>query len=82
MSLRKSILAAAGMACSGILLTGCVDSAYDLSDIDKTMELKVDNLAIPINMEAVELSQVIEVKEGDKLKIVDGKYAVAVEAGR
>lgn len=67
------------MACSGILLTGCVDSAYDLSDIDKTMELKVDNLAIPINMEAVELSQVIEVKEGDKLKIVDGKYAVAVE---
>lgn len=68
-----------GCLVSVALVTGCTDSAYDLSDIDTTTEIKVNNLAIPINMEAITLDQIIDVKEGESLKVVDGKYAVSVD---
>lgn len=68
-----------GCLASVALVTGCTDSAYDLSDIDTTTEIKVNNLAIPINMEAITLDQIIDVKEGENLKVVDGKYAVSVD---
>lgn len=61
------------------LLAGCTDSAYDLSDIDTTTEIKVKNLAVPVNMDAVTLDQIIDVKEGENLKIVNGQYAVLVD---
>lgn len=76
---QKSFLTALPALLAAMLATGCTDSAYDLSDIDTTTELKVNNLAIPVNMEDVTLDQVIEIKEGDKLKVVDGKYAVMIE---
>ncbi|MBD5223516.1 MAG: hypothetical protein HDS71_05635 [Bacteroidales bacterium] len=68
-----------GYLATAALLAGCTDSAYDLSDIDTTTELKVNNLAVPINMEAITLDQIIDVKEGESLKVIDGKYAVMVE---
>lgn len=69
------------LGCLGIaaLTTGCVDSAYDLSDIDTTTEIRVNDLTVPINMDAITLSEVIDVKEGESLKIVNGQYVVTVE---
>lgn len=65
--------------CSGMLLTGCIDSAYDLSDIDTETEIKINNLVLPINIDQLNLDDVISIDEGSKIQIVDGKYAVLVE---
>lgn len=59
-----------GAATLSVLLTSCIDDNYDLSDIDTTSEFKVDNLALPINLDPVVLSDIIKIKEGDELKEV------------
>ena len=43
------------------LLSGCVDDAYDLSNIDTSAELKVNGLALPLNIEDITLDDVINV---------------------
>lgn len=48
-----------------LLLTGCIDDNYDLSDIDTTTQLKVNDLVVPINLKAVTLDNVIDVDEND-----------------
>ncbi|MDE6255597.1 MAG: hypothetical protein K2M39_05330 [Muribaculaceae bacterium] len=54
-----------------LLLTGCIDDNYDLSDIDKTTELKVNNLVVPVNLDAIELSEIIKIDDDSKIKIVN-----------
>lgn len=51
-----------------LLLTGCIDDKYDLSDIDTTSEFKVNDLVLPLNLDPVLLSDIIKVEEGDQLK--------------
>lgn len=55
-------------------LASCVDDKYDLSDIDTTVQVKVNDLTIPVNLDAIELKSILE--EGDEIKIVDGQYAI------
>jgi len=56
----------AGLPLAGmLLLTGCVDENYDLSDIDTTTEMKIDNLVLPINLKPVTLDKVIDVDDSD-----------------
>lgn len=64
-----------------LALMGCVDEKYDLADIDTTSEFKVKDLVLPINLDPVVLSDIIKVKEGDKLKevTINGKTFYAVE---
>lgn len=52
---RIYIPATAAMA-SLMLLSACVDDSYDLSDIDTSMEVKVNDLVIPVNLGTVTLS--------------------------
>lgn len=76
----KSIKLAAmplGMLC---LLSACVDDNYDLSDIDTNVELKVTDLTVPVNIDPIQLKNVFDIKEGDRIQVVDGRYAV-VETG-
>lgn len=54
-----------------LLLSGCIDNDYDLSDIDKTTQINVNDLVIPVNIDAIELSDIIEIKDDSKIKIVD-----------
>lgn len=61
---------------SAILLTACVDDKYDLSDIDTTVGLKVNDLVIPMNMDAITLKSVIDIKDGDDIQVINGEYAV------
>lgn len=74
---------AAIAAGSAVLLSGCIDNNYDLSDIDTTTQIKFNNLTLPIQIDPVLLSDVIEVKEGDKIQevTVNGEtfYAVRQE---
>lgn len=48
-----------------LLLTGCIDDNYDLSDIDTTTQLKVNDLVIPVNIESITLDNVMDIDEND-----------------
>lgn len=66
------------------LLTGCIDDNYDLSDIDTTTELKVNDLVIPVNLASITLDNVIDIDEDDpdatiKYVEIDGKKYFAIE---
>ena len=63
-----------------LLLTGCIDNSYDLSDIDTTSEIKINNLTLPINLDVVKLNDILNVSEDGKIKIttIDGKEIYAV----
>ncbi len=60
-------------------LTGCTDDDYDLSDLDKTAQIPVNDLTVPVNIDEIYLSDIIDVKPGDRVQIVDGGYAVVEE---
>lgn len=64
------------IATLSIVSYGCVDDKYDLSDIDTTSSFKVKDLVVPVNIDAVTLNSVLDLKEGEAIEIVNGQYAV------
>ena len=50
---------------SMLLLTGCTDDKYDLSDIDTTTAIKLNNLVVPVNLESIYLDQVFKIDDDD-----------------
>ncbi|MDE5799918.1 MAG: hypothetical protein K2H74_02715 [Paramuribaculum sp.] len=72
MKLSKVTLVAAILP----LLASCVDSNYDLSDIDTTVEMQVKNLVVPINIDAVTLGSIVNLKEDEVVKVYNGEYAI------
>lgn len=63
-------------ALTTVALTGCVDDKYDLSDIDTTAGIKVNDLVVPVNIDAVTLESIINLKDGESIEVIDGQYAV------
>lgn len=56
----------AGLPVLGMfLLTGCIDDNYDLSDIDTTSRIPVNNLVLPLNLKPVTLDKVIDTDDDD-----------------
>jgi len=76
-SLPKLSLTAAALAC--LPLTACFDDNYDLSDIDTTAEIKVNDLVVPVNLDEITLSNVFDLDEESVVKEIDGAYAVLVD---
>ena len=78
MKLYKNLLLG---AMSGVLLTGCIDDKYDLSDIDTTSQFKITDLVLPLNLDPVLLSDIIKIEEGEKLTevTINGNTFYAVE---
>ncbi|MCH5214821.1 MAG: hypothetical protein J1E97_06465 [Muribaculaceae bacterium] len=68
-------------AVSAVALTGCIDDKYDLSDIDTTTQIKINDLVLPLNLEPVLLSDIIKVDPDDKLTevTIDDKTFYAVQ---
>lgn len=52
-------------------LTSCFDDGYDLSNIDTTSRVKVDNLVVPIQLDEVTLGDIITIKDDSKIKTVN-----------
>lgn len=80
--MKHYLLYAAGLI-AATSVTSCVDDKYDLSDIDTTARIQVDNLTIPVNVDAITLSSLFDLDPDDpdaKIKVVNGTYAV-VESG-
>lgn len=67
--MRKLSICTLGVC--ALALVGCVDNNYDLSDIDTTARVNVENLVVPLNMDEVTLKSVLDLKETSKIKIVE-----------
>lgn len=61
-------------------LIGCVDNDYDLSDIDTTVQLSVNDLTVPINFDEIYLKNILKPADDSSIKQLDGEYAV-VQSG-
>lgn len=76
--MKFSRIKAIPIAALTLAVTGCIDDAYDFNDIDTTARLSVNDLVIPINLDKIELSSVIDIDETDPnadIQIVNGEYA-------
>lgn len=58
----------------GFLLTGCIDSNYDLSDINTDASLSVNNLTLPVNIDRITLENILDLDSASKVKVVDNEY--------
>ncbi|MDE6342384.1 MAG: hypothetical protein K2K93_08710 [Muribaculaceae bacterium] len=65
-------------ACS--LLAACVDDKYDLTDIDTTSRVSVNDLTVPIKLKEIKLDKVIKLDDNENISIipVNGKDAYAI----
>lgn len=61
-------------------MTSCTDDDYDLSDIDTTAKLQVNDLVLPVNIDEIKLQNIIEIEEDDQIQIVNDEY-VFIENG-
>ena len=68
------------VATLAVMLSGCVDDAYDLSNLDTSAELKVKGLSLPLKVDEVTLDDVINLEEGGRIRVLNGEY-VLVEEG-
>ena len=68
------------VATLAVVLSGCVDDAYDLSNLDTSAELKVKGLSLPLKVDEVTLDDVINLEEGGRIRVLNGEY-VLVEEG-
>lgn len=73
----RQVLATGALA---VLATACVDNGYDLSDIDTTSRIAVNDLTIPVNIDVVTLGDIITYDENSKIKPVsiDGHEVYAL----
>lgn len=74
--MRNFMLSAVVVIAGGILLTGCVDSDYDLSDIDGTTELQVNDLVLPIDIDEIKMSNIVSIGDTGMVKVFNGEYVV------
>lgn len=70
-----SVLALAGTLTTAVL-TGCVDQDYSLEDIDTEMKFEVNDLALPLNIAPVKLSNLVDLDAEECIEIIDGEYAL------
>ena len=63
----------------GLSLFACVDNAYDLSDIDSTVSVKVNDLIVPLNIDAITLQNLLNLDDDSQIKEINGEYAFIEE---
>lgn len=71
-------LAIIGTLATG-MATSCVDDNYDLSDVDTTVRVQVNDLTVPVNIDEITLESIFDLKKDDHIEIIDGKYTVIYE---
>lgn len=79
---HSSLMQALAMSALLTSLAGCIDEGYDLSDIDTTSRFTVNNLVIPVNLDAITLNSVIDIEEDSKIQIytdAEGRRYYAVK---
>lgn len=77
---RLSFVKVGLMMAAPFVLSGCIDDDYDLSDVDGTMELQVKDLTIPMNIDEILLSNIIDIDGNGQIKEVNGEYVFIEES--
>lgn len=49
----------------GLILTGCVDSNYDIANADFTTRININDLVIPLNLDAVKVDKLVDLTDND-----------------
>jgi len=65
---RKNIMTAVALSLCTLGITSCVDSSYDLSDIDNTAQIDINNLVIPMNIESLSLEQALDIDDDSEIE--------------
>lgn len=79
-SLTKGILSLTVLS----FMAGCVDDKYDLSDIDTTSRVTVNDLTIPVELDEIKLESIINLEDNENISTVvgsDGRKYYAIEKG-
>lgn len=81
--MTKFFLWTGGTVLPLLLLSGCIDNNYDLSDIDTTTEIKINDLVVPVNVDAIALRDVFTFDEDSKIDTLtmNGKTFYAITQG-
>lgn len=84
--MRKRKIFYGSLIIGGLLvMSSCVDDKYDLDDIDTTTSIKLDNLTVPVRLNAISLNDVLDADdEGSIIKIMtdaQGNEYYAIEKG-
>ncbi len=58
-------------------VSSCVDDNYDLTDIDTTIGVTVDQLVIPVNIDEITLGDIIS--PDTTVQVIDGRYTIVKE---
>lgn len=67
-----------------LLLTSCIDDNYDLSDVDTTSRINVNDLVLPVNIDPIRLGDVIEIDDESRIQVVnlnDKEFYALVQNG-
>lgn len=64
---------------STVAMTSCVDDAYDLENINTDVQVNVNDLVVPVNLDAITLSNAFDLDEGSVIKELDDRYVVVVD---
>ncbi len=81
MRIKKLLRFAIAMVAGGIVVAGCVDENYDLSNIDGTAEFQVKDLVLPINIDEIEMQQFIGIEDTGHIRVINGEY-VLIDSGQ
>lgn len=77
MQINKSLMLKGCLPFAAIaVMTACVDDNYDLTDIDTTSRITVNNLTVPVNLEEIKLENVLDLDDNENISIVNGEYAI------
>lgn len=76
MRTKALLRSAMAMLIGGIVVTGCIDDNYDLSDIDTTTELQVKNLVLPLDIDEISMENIVQIEDTGMVKVINGEYVV------
>ena len=77
--MKKLVILSAAMVAVLMLFVSCIDENYDLGDIDSTVEVKVVDLVVPLNLDEITLSSLITLNDGGEIREIGGEYVFVKE---
>lgn len=83
--MKQSLIGLSAAMMAGMFLAGCTDNNYDLSDIDTTSRLSVNQLVLPVNIDPIELGDIIKFDSGSKIQPVtidDKEFYALLQDGK
>lgn len=76
-NLRRDKSAVILGAAALLALTGCIDDSYDLENIDGTIKVEVKDLVVPVQLDPVEFSSVIDITDEECIDVnANGEYVL------